>query len=133
MLDTWGSTSHRKFVSSPKPFSDSYHRQIAEVGTQGSSSTSTWFACILWHEGAPSRRNLPPHAHLPSFRCLLCPPPQGPGSDIFKLVVMAMSRGYDPLIVFSFSKRECESLALSLGSLDLNSSDEKQLVEGIFK
>jgi ATP-dependent RNA helicase DOB1 len=58
---------------------------------------------------------------------------QGPGSDIFKLVVMAMTRGYDPLIVFSFSKRECESLALSLGSLDLNNSDEKQLVEGIYK
>jgi ATP-dependent RNA helicase DOB1 len=46
---------------------------------------------------------------------------------------MAMTRGYDPLIVFSFSKRECESLALSLGSLDLNNSDEKQLVEGIYK
>jgi ATP-dependent RNA helicase DOB1 len=58
---------------------------------------------------------------------------QGPGSDIFKLVVMGMTRGYDPLIVFSFSKRECESLALSLGALDLNNNDEKQLVEGIYK
>lgn len=58
---------------------------------------------------------------------------QGPGSDIFKLVLMAMNRGYDPLIVFSFSKRECEQLALSLGAVDLNSSDEKQLVEGIYK
>jgi len=44
-----------------------------------------------------------------------------------------MDRGYDPLIVFSFSKRECETLALSLGALDLNSNDEKQLVEGIYK
>jgi ATP-dependent RNA helicase DOB1 len=61
------------------------------------------------------------------------PREQGPGSDIFKLVVMAMSRGYDPLIVFSFSKRECETLALSLNALDLNSNDEKQLVEGIYK
>lgn len=58
---------------------------------------------------------------------------QGPGSDIFKLVLMVMSRGYDPFIVFSFSKRECENLALSLAGLDLNNEDEKQLVEGIYK
>ncbi|KAF6249314.1 antiviral helicase [Scenedesmus sp. NREL 46B-D3] len=48
----------------------------------------------------------------------------GPGSDIFRLVLMVMSRGYDPFIVFSFSKRECEGLALSLAGLDLNSGDE---------
>lgn len=46
---------------------------------------------------------------------------------------MVMSRGYDPFIVFSFSKRECENLALSLAGLDLNNEDEKQLVEGIYK
>jgi hypothetical protein len=57
----------------------------------------------------------------------------GPGSDIFKLVMMVMARGYDPLIVFSFSKRECESMALGLTGLDLNSDTEKQLVEGIFR
>ena len=32
-------------------------------------------------------------------------------SDIFKLVKMIMLRQFDPVIVFSFSKRECESLA----------------------
>jgi hypothetical protein len=58
---------------------------------------------------------------------------QGPGSDIFRLVLMVMSRGYDPFIVFSFSKRECEGLALSLAGLDLNSDDEKALVEGVFR
>lgn len=47
--------------------------------------------------------------------------------------MMAMTRGYDPLIVFSFSKKECEQLALSLNALDLTSNDEKQLVEGIYK
>lgn len=46
---------------------------------------------------------------------------------------MVMKRGYDPFIVFSFSKKECESLALSLSGLDLNTLDEKQLVEGVFK
>ncbi|KAM1160933.1 hypothetical protein TB2_000075 [Malus domestica] len=32
-------------------------------------------------------------------------------SDIFKMVKMIIQRQYDPVILFSFSKRECESLA----------------------
>lgn len=35
-------------------------------------------------------------------------------SDIFKLVKMIMLRQFDPVIVFSFSKRECESLAMQV-------------------
>lgn len=31
--------------------------------------------------------------------------------DIYKIVRMCMERNYDPLIVFSFSKKECEGLA----------------------
>lgn len=34
--------------------------------------------------------------------------------------------------MFSFSKKECESLALQMVSLDLTSEDEKKLVEGVF-
>ena len=36
------------------------------------------------------------------------------------------------VIVFSFSKRECEALAMQMAALDLNSGDEKKLVDGIF-
>ena len=36
------------------------------------------------------------------------------------------------MIVFSFSKKECEALALQMATLDLNSEDEKQLVSGVF-
>ena len=43
-----------------------------------------------------------------------------------------MERGYDPCIVFSFSKRECEALALQMVSLDLNSDAEKKLVQAIY-
>ena len=43
-----------------------------------------------------------------------------------------MQRNYDPLIVFSFSKKECELLARQMAELDLNNSSEKKLVEGIF-
>lgn len=39
------------------------------------------------------------------------------------LVGMVMTRGYDPLIVFSFSKRECEQHAASIHMLELNSGE----------
>ncbi|KAI3883950.1 hypothetical protein MKW92_021381 [Papaver armeniacum] len=38
----------------------------------------------------------------------------GAESDIFKLVKMIKQRQYEPAIIFSFSKRECESLAMML-------------------
>ncbi len=56
----------------------------------------------------------------------------GERSDIFKLIRLIMQRGYDPCIVFSFSKRECEALALQMVSLDLNTDAEKKLVQAIY-
>lgn len=38
----------------------------------------------------------------------------GEQSDIFKLVKMITQRQYDPVILFSFSKRECEFLAMQV-------------------
>lgn len=38
----------------------------------------------------------------------------GEESDIFKLVKMLIQRQYDPVILFSFSKRECEFLAMQV-------------------
>lgn len=35
-------------------------------------------------------------------------------SDIFKLVKMIMLRQYDPVIVFCFSKRDCEAQAIQV-------------------
>lgn len=37
-------------------------------------------------------------------------------SDIFKMVKMIIQRQYDPVILFSFSKRECEILAMQVSS-----------------
>ena len=45
---------------------------------------------------------------------------------------MILERNYDPVIVFSFSKKECEKLALSMVTLDLTDKDEKVLVNSIF-
>ncbi|KAK9129473.1 hypothetical protein Sjap_009960 [Stephania japonica] len=56
----------------------------------------------------------------------------GEESDIFKIVKMLMWRQYDPVILFSFSKRECELLAMQMAKMDLNGDDEKVNVETIF-
>jgi ATP-dependent RNA helicase DOB1 len=56
---------------------------------------------------------------------------KGP-SDLYKIVSMIMERSYHPVIVFSFSKRECEALALQMSKLDFNTTDEKKLVDAVF-
>lgn len=43
-------------------------------------------------------------------------------SDIFKIVKMIIQRQYDPVILFSFSKRECEFLAMQV-TFDYDSHD----------
>lgn len=43
-----------------------------------------------------------------------------------------MMKNYQPVIVFSFSKKECESNATQMSKLDFNNEDERQLVDTIF-
>lgn len=57
---------------------------------------------------------------------------QGP-SDIYKIIKMIMIRHYNPVIVFSFSKRECEALALQMAGLTFNDNSEKDMVVTIFE
>ncbi|KAH8428740.1 ATP-dependent RNA helicase MTR4 [Aspergillus melleus] len=56
---------------------------------------------------------------------------EGP-SDIYKIVKMIMIKNYNPVIVFSFSKRECESCALKMSSLAFNDDSEKEMVSKVF-
>lgn len=56
---------------------------------------------------------------------------EGP-SDIYKIVKMIMIKNYNPVIVFSFSKRECESCALKMSSLSFNDDSEKEMVSKVF-
>lgn len=56
----------------------------------------------------------------------------GEESDIFKMVKMIIQRQYDPVILFSFSKRECELLAMQMAKMDLNGDNEKDNIEQIF-
>ncbi|XP_029024555.1 exosome RNA helicase MTR4 [Betta splendens] len=56
---------------------------------------------------------------------------KGP-SSVFKIVKMIMERNFQPVIIFSFSKKECEAYALQVAKLDFNNDDEKRLVEEVF-
>ncbi|KAM6985725.1 exosome RNA helicase MTR4 [Aplochiton taeniatus] len=56
---------------------------------------------------------------------------RGP-SNVFKIVKMIMERSFQPVIIFSFSKKECEAYALQVSKLDFNTDEEKRLVEEVF-
>lgn len=55
------------------------------------------------------------------------------GSSIYKIVKMIMERKFQPVIVFSFSRRECEQHAMSMSKLDFNTQEEKEAVEQVFR
>lgn len=58
------------------------------------------------HYGQPSR----PTANNPDNE-----------SSCFKLVKMIMERNFAPVIVFSFSKKDCENYAMQMSKLDFTS------------
>ena len=47
---------------------------------------------------------------------------KGP-SSCFKVVKMIMERQLQPVIIFSFSRRDCEALALDMSKLDFNTGE----------
>ncbi|ETW75423.1 hypothetical protein HETIRDRAFT_67679 [Heterobasidion irregulare TC 32-1] len=53
-------------------------------------------------------------------------------SDISKIINMIMKKNFNPVIVFAFSKRECESLALQVAKTEHNTAEEQDSVEKIF-
>ncbi|OCU02521.1 exosome RNA helicase MTR4 isoform X1 [Xenopus laevis] len=56
---------------------------------------------------------------------------KGP-SNVFKIVKMIMERNFQPVIIFSFSKKDCEAYALQMSKLDFNTDEEKKMVEEVF-
>ena len=54
-------------------------------------------------------------------------------SDVNKLISMITERNLDPVIIFSFSKNECESLADQVATLEVNTDEEKQMVHAIYE
>ncbi|EAT39110.1 AAEL009067-PA [Aedes aegypti] len=53
-------------------------------------------------------------------------------TNIFKIVKMIMERNFAPVIIFSFSKKDCEIYAMQMSKLDFNSTTEKKLVDEVF-
>ncbi|KAA0202509.1 hypothetical protein HAZT_HAZT009283 [Hyalella azteca] len=58
--------------------------------------------------------------------------PTSGNSECLKLVKTVMERNMAPVIIFSFSKKECEAFALQISKLDFNLPQEKQLVDEVF-
>lgn len=52
--------------------------------------------------------------------------------DLEKIVRMCSDRGYLPVIVFSFSRKECEANAVALKKMDVTDDDEKRLIDEVF-
>ena len=48
-------------------------------------------------------------------------------SNVFKIVKMIMERNFQPVIIFSFSKKECEAYALQVSKLDFNGGERAYL------
>ena len=48
-------------------------------------------------------------------------------------VQMIMERKFQPVVIFSFSRRECEQHAMSMSKLDFNTQEEKEAIEQVFR
>ncbi|ETW50549.1 hypothetical protein PFMALIP_01277 [Plasmodium falciparum MaliPS096_E11] len=53
--------------------------------------------------------------------------------DIEKIVQMCHSRNYTPLIIFAFSKKECEVNATAMHKIDLTSDTEKEVIKELYE
>ncbi|TID17196.1 hypothetical protein CANINC_004055 [Pichia inconspicua] len=53
-------------------------------------------------------------------------------SDIYKIVKMIWLKKYNPVIVFSFSKKDCEALAMKMSKLDFNTDEERSMLTKIY-
>lgn len=58
---------------------------------------------------------------------------QQSGKDIYKIVRMLLYKEFHPVIVFSFSKRECEFHAMELKGLTFNEQAEIDMVKKIYR
>ncbi|ORY56993.1 rRNA-processing arch domain-containing protein [Pseudomassariella vexata] len=53
-------------------------------------------------------------------------------ADIQKIVKMVMQKNFNPVIVFNFSKRDCEMMALFTSKFSFNDDSEKAMVRKVF-
>lgn len=53
-------------------------------------------------------------------------------ADIAKIIKMIIKKNFQPVIVFNFSKRECEQMALRCSQMKFNAPDEEDMVNTVF-
>eukprot|EP00957_Ditylum_brightwellii_P153072 11651816-Ditylum_brightwellii.AAC.1 len=57
---------------------------------------------------------------------------KGQSSDLHRIVKLVMDRNLNPVIVFSFSKKDCEKYALDLHREDYTDEVEKDLISQVY-
>ena len=57
---------------------------------------------------------------------------KGPNNDLHRIVKLIMTRNLNPVIVFSFSKKDCEKYALELKREDYTDEVEKDLISQVY-
>jgi ATP-dependent RNA helicase DOB1 len=92
---------------------ENFHKALAKLET---SAANTEIAARAKGRGAPNSKGAKERG----------------GTDIYKIVKLIMDRNYDPVIVFSFSKKDVEALALQMSKLDFNTDTEKDNVDMIY-
>ena len=55
-----------------------------------------------------------------------------PFADLLRIVKLIMTRNMDPVIIFSFSKKDCEKYALALNQEDFTDDVEKDLISQVY-
>ena len=58
--------------------------------------------------------------------------PKGQSNDLHRIVKLIMTRNLNPVIVFSFSKKDCEKYALELKREDYTDDTEKELISQVY-
>ena len=58
--------------------------------------------------------------------------PKALSNDLLNIVKLIQAKQNLPVIVFSFSKKDCESHAIKLAKMDFNTEEEKTLVDTVF-
>lgn len=54
------------------------------------------------------------------------------GTDLNKVLKLVIEKKYNPVIVFSFSKKEVEAYAMSMTKFDLTNAEEKETIETLY-
>ncbi|CAN8070872.1 unnamed protein product [Agarophyton chilense] len=59
---------------------------------------------------------------------------EGPGkTDCFKVVKEIMDRHFEPVIVFSFSRKDCEAMAMQMSQLNFSSEEDRSNIAQVFE